>query len=299
MKATVAGGAAVQKTEVTGATSDAASRKYTTQFRQSKLEDFEELHAIGGKPQASVVAGARSPGSAGSRGLESGEAPTSAHAEETKEDPDPMKLIQKNTSKRSRDETKFEAYPTAKKVSGSTPAIGKKGSLTSVYSEVSHGYKETGCATENKCHSPKTDVGEKGVETSKDGKQPIDITLEAEKTPKVVKAAGDEQSIFKRMDTKARVENPIAQLTTSIQIENIASTSGDSIGDIHEDGHVKARTAGGEGVGGSGASARKIAHERLNQGVRLRSVLMIHWATYTTRLTMIVAPMKSTPLCGI
>ncbi|MFS8022492.1 hypothetical protein Hanom_Chr16g01440051 [Helianthus anomalus] len=73
-KVTVVGGAATKKPEVTGATSDAASRKGTARFRQGSLDDFvyvadsfEELYAIGGKPQGNVATGARSFRSAGSK----------------------------------------------------------------------------------------------------------------------------------------------------------------------------------------------------------------------------------------
>ncbi|MFS7905500.1 hypothetical protein Hanom_Chr01g00048441 [Helianthus anomalus] len=38
------------------------------------------------------------------------------------------------------------------------------------------------------------------------------------------------------MDTEARVENPIAQQTAPIQVENIASTAGESADDIHKEG---------------------------------------------------------------
>ncbi|KAF5822974.1 hypothetical protein HanRHA438_Chr01g0033961 [Helianthus annuus] len=145
-KTTAAGGVAVKKTEVASATSDAASQKGTPQFRQSRLEDFvyvadsfEELYAIGGKPPGSVAVGARSSGSAGSKGPESGATPTSAHAEEAEEESDPEKLIRKNASKRSREETKSEASPDAKKIAGSKPVIGKKRSLRTLYTEVSPG----------------------------------------------------------------------------------------------------------------------------------------------------------------
>ncbi|MFS8034164.1 hypothetical protein Hanom_Chr17g01578011 [Helianthus anomalus] len=71
-KVTVAGGAANKKAETAGAASDTASRKGIARFRKINLEEFiyvadsfEELYAIGGKPQSSAVAAARSLGSAG------------------------------------------------------------------------------------------------------------------------------------------------------------------------------------------------------------------------------------------
>ncbi|MFS7970680.1 hypothetical protein Hanom_Chr09g00823801 [Helianthus anomalus] len=136
-KVTVARGAAGKKTVVTGAILD--DFVYVA-------DSFEELYAIGGKPQGSMVAGARSSGRAGSRGPESGATPTSTHAEETEEDLDPEKLISKNTSKIFHDENKSEASPVVKKVAGSTPAIGKKRSLRSLYSKVSTDKCSHACA---------------------------------------------------------------------------------------------------------------------------------------------------------
>ncbi|KAJ0561651.1 hypothetical protein HanRHA438_Chr06g0284051 [Helianthus annuus] len=156
--------------------------------------------------------GVRSSGSAGSKGPGSGAAPTSVHVEKTEKDPDPKKLILKNASKRSREETKSEAYPAAKKVAGSK-LIGKKGSLRTHYSEVLPGVitKRPVARPKTTVSPPKTAAGEKDVEASKAGKQPIDTTSEVVEIPEVVKTAGFEQPIFERMDTEARVENPIVQ----------------------------------------------------------------------------------------
>ncbi|MFS7984185.1 hypothetical protein Hanom_Chr11g00983541 [Helianthus anomalus] len=108
-KVTVTGGATSKKAETVGATYDAVSRKSTARFRQSSLEDFvyvvdsfEELYAIGRMPQGSVGAAARSSGSAGSKGSESGATPTSVHVEETEAEPDAEELIKKCLEKNPR-----------------------------------------------------------------------------------------------------------------------------------------------------------------------------------------------------
>ncbi|KAJ0683496.1 hypothetical protein HanPI659440_Chr16g0658911 [Helianthus annuus] len=139
-KVTVVGGAASKKIETAGAASDVASRKGTTRFRQSNLEEFvivddslEELYAIGGKPQSNAATTA---GSAGSKGTDSGTTPTFVHVEETKAEPEAEKLVRKNASKRSRADTGTETTPPAK-IAATGKHNGKKGSLRSHYSEFS------------------------------------------------------------------------------------------------------------------------------------------------------------------
>ncbi|MFS8025222.1 hypothetical protein Hanom_Chr16g01472451 [Helianthus anomalus] len=143
---TVAKGVAHKKPEVRDAASDAASHKGTARIRQRSLDDFvyvadsfEELYAIGGKPQGSVVADARSSLSAGSKDPPSGVTPTYTPAEETEADPGNVKLIRKNSSKRPCEETKSEAFPRAKKVVSSKLSIGKKGSLRTLSTDISTG----------------------------------------------------------------------------------------------------------------------------------------------------------------
>ncbi|MFS8025213.1 hypothetical protein Hanom_Chr16g01472331 [Helianthus anomalus] len=143
---TVAKGVAHKKPEVMDAASDAASHKGTARIRQRSLDDFvyvadsfEEIYAIGGKPQGSMVADARSSLSAGSKDPPSGATPTFTPAEETEADPGNVKLIRKNSSKRPCEETKSEASPRAKKVASSKPAIGKKRSLRMLSTGVSTG----------------------------------------------------------------------------------------------------------------------------------------------------------------
>ncbi|MFS7947862.1 hypothetical protein Hanom_Chr06g00553171 [Helianthus anomalus] len=82
-----------------------------------------------------MVAGTRSSGSAGSKGPKSGATLTSTHAQESEEDLVPEKLIQKNASKRACEGTNSLASPAAKMVTSSKPAIGKKGSLRTLYIE--------------------------------------------------------------------------------------------------------------------------------------------------------------------
>ncbi|MFS7895482.1 hypothetical protein Hanom_Chr00s002917g01706801 [Helianthus anomalus] len=117
---TVAGETATKKAETAGAASDVASRK-------------------GGKPQGNVAAGTQSSGSAGSKGPESGATPISAHVKETEVDPGHVELIMKNSSKRSGEEKKSEASPATKNIATGKPTIGKKGSLRTLYTNVSTG----------------------------------------------------------------------------------------------------------------------------------------------------------------
>ncbi|MFS7987389.1 hypothetical protein Hanom_Chr11g01022101 [Helianthus anomalus] len=109
-KVATAGGAAVKKTTVTDATSDVGSQN-------------------GGKPQGGTMTTTQGPGSAGSKGPDSGVAPLSDHEEETRVDPGAEKLIRNNTLKTSFVEMKFESSPVVKKVVVGNPAIGKKGDL--------------------------------------------------------------------------------------------------------------------------------------------------------------------------
>ncbi|KAJ0588035.1 hypothetical protein HanIR_Chr04g0169981 [Helianthus annuus] len=117
-KVTVAEGVAHKMLEVTGAASDVVSRK-------------------GGKPLVNVAASAWSSGSIGSKEQHSGATPTSTPTDEAEADPSNVELIRKNTSKRPREEIKSEAAPGAKKVATGKPAIGKKGTLRTLYTDVS------------------------------------------------------------------------------------------------------------------------------------------------------------------
>ncbi|MFS7968847.1 hypothetical protein Hanom_Chr09g00802321 [Helianthus anomalus] len=78
-KTATAGGTAIKKTVVTGATSDARSQKGITRFRQSILEalvlvadSLDDLPVIGVKPQGGMTATTRGSGRAGSKGPDSG-----------------------------------------------------------------------------------------------------------------------------------------------------------------------------------------------------------------------------------
>ncbi|KAM0026036.1 hypothetical protein Hdeb2414_s0020g00553451 [Helianthus debilis subsp. tardiflorus] len=117
-KVTVAEGVAIKNPEVTGAASDATSSKGTARIRQHNLNDFvyvadsfEELYAIGGKPQVTLADGVRSSGNVGSKEQLSSATPTSTHADEAEANPSNVELIRKNVSKRSREQTKSEAAP--------------------------------------------------------------------------------------------------------------------------------------------------------------------------------------------
>ncbi|KAF5801724.1 hypothetical protein HanRHA438_Chr06g0260641 [Helianthus annuus] len=140
-KVTVTGGAS-KKVGATRATSDAASKNGTLHFRQSNLEDFVVatdtlgLHNIGDKPQSSAVAVARSTGSARLKGPDFGATPSFIHEEAETEKPEAEKLIRK----RSRAETATTTC-LAKKIATGKP-IEKKGSLRSLYTDVSPGCRK-------------------------------------------------------------------------------------------------------------------------------------------------------------
>ncbi|MFS7912594.1 hypothetical protein Hanom_Chr02g00131791 [Helianthus anomalus] len=202
-KITVVGGTVVKKMEVTSTTSDVASRK-------------------GGKPQCSMASCTRSSlGSAGSKGPESGATHTSIKVEETKVDPDPEEMIRKNASKRSRAEI----------------------NLRTLYTEVSpkEVIKKPAVRPKINVIPPKAVPGEKDVETSKAGKQPIDITPEVEKTPEVV---------------KRWLKNPRAAGRPHSD-RKITSTVGESAGDVHEESLVETLNVKGESAGGFGVGGRK------------------------------------------
>ncbi|MFS7912972.1 hypothetical protein Hanom_Chr02g00136191 [Helianthus anomalus] len=149
-KVTVAEGVAIKKPKVTGASSDGASRKGTARFQQSNLDDFlyvadcfERLNSIGGKPHVTVATDAWSAGSAGSKEQPSSATPTSTPADEEEADSGNVKLIRKNASKRPCEETKSEVSLKAKKFATSKPTIGKKGSLRTLYTDVSTSSRTT------------------------------------------------------------------------------------------------------------------------------------------------------------
>ncbi|KAJ0785615.1 hypothetical protein HanOQP8_Chr02g0045181 [Helianthus annuus] len=123
-KTATAKGAAVKKTEMVGATSDAASQKGTPQFRQSRLEDFvyvanslEESYSLGGKSQGNMVTDLRGLGSAGSKG---------PNVEEPEAEPDAEELIKKNALKRSCAERRLKLLPLLKRLLLAS-LLGRKG----------------------------------------------------------------------------------------------------------------------------------------------------------------------------
>ncbi|KAF5779150.1 hypothetical protein HanRHA438_Chr12g0567301 [Helianthus annuus] len=267
-KVTVAGGAARKKAETAGAASDIASRKGTTRFRQSNLEDFvivddsfEELPDVGEKYQSSAAAAARSSGSAGSKGPESGATPSSIDAKETETEPEAEKLFRKTPSKRPRVE-KTATTPPAKKAATGKP-IGKKGSFRSHYSDVSPVI----------CSRPKLNIIPLKATTVEGKSREIEKTLEkqtdAAKTgkapevmqgPEVVKVIGADQPVIECIELEAHVENPTAHHTDPVQTEMIkTSTAGRSAGGAHVEGVVKDIATGGGDVAGSGADAGKRA----------------------------------------
>ncbi|MFS7965398.1 hypothetical protein Hanom_Chr09g00761801 [Helianthus anomalus] len=94
-----------------------------------------------GNPQGNVAAGARSSGSVCSKDQPSGATPTSIPVKETEVHPIP-ELTRKNASKRPGEDAKPDYAPGANKVSTGKPAIGKKGSVRTLYTHVS---SDCGC----------------------------------------------------------------------------------------------------------------------------------------------------------
>ncbi|MFS7905532.1 hypothetical protein Hanom_Chr01g00048791 [Helianthus anomalus] len=165
-----------KKTRTTLAASNAASKKGTLRFHQSNLEDYviaseslEGLHDVGEKPQSSAAEVARSSGSTGSRGPDSGTTPSSAHdEEETEAEVEAEKLIRKRPSTETAAPT-----PPAKKAAPSGP-IGKNGGLRSLYR-----------------FSP--------------GEKVVKIIPEKVQGPEVVKITGLDQPVIKRKEPQVHI----------------------------------------------------------------------------------------------
>ncbi|KAM0067092.1 hypothetical protein Hdeb2414_s0002g00056851 [Helianthus debilis subsp. tardiflorus] len=73
-----------------------------------------------------------------------------------------------------------------------------------------------------------------------------------ETTPEVAKTTGSEKPVFERMDIEARVENlsRSAVADCPIQIENIASTVGESVAYVHAERHAETQNVEGASAGG-------------------------------------------------
>ncbi|MFS7946874.1 hypothetical protein Hanom_Chr06g00541491 [Helianthus anomalus] len=174
--------------------------------------------------------------------------PLSDHEEEAGVDPEAEKLIRKNALKRSHAETQPESSPAVKKVAIGKPAIGKKGELRDLYTEVSPEIlKKPAARPKPTVLPPNTAAEKKEAESSKAEKGLLISLWRSRMIWRFSKLLG----LMRGLRTQSRSRRP------PIQTENIASTVGGAVGDTCEEEHVGAQHVAGKGAGGSGADTRK------------------------------------------
>ncbi|MFS8019645.1 hypothetical protein Hanom_Chr15g01406151 [Helianthus anomalus] len=171
------------------------------------------------KPQSSAAVVARSSGSAGSRGPDSGATLSSVHGEEeTKAEVEAEKLIRK----RPRVET-TATTPPVEKAATSRP-IGKKGSLRKTIvkkPEIEAMKPEVEAKKLEAIIPPKTFTIEgKTVE--------IERPIEKEVGPEVVKITGLDYPVIMRKEPQVQIENPTTQHDASVQTEKVQTVAGGS-----------------------------------------------------------------------
>ncbi|MFS8019650.1 hypothetical protein Hanom_Chr15g01406201 [Helianthus anomalus] len=176
-------------------------------------------------PQSSATVVARSSGSAGSRGPDSGATLSFVHGEEeTKAEVEAEKLIRK----RPRVET-TATTPPVEKAATSRP-IGKKGSLRSLYR-----FSSQTIVKKPEIEAMKPEVEAKKLEAiippktfTIEGKT-VEIERPIEKEgPEVVKITGLDYPVIMRKEPQVQIENPTTQHDASVQTEKVQTVAGGS-----------------------------------------------------------------------